>query len=157
MNVVSRAGLAALASLFAAGCAPQQRSANTSRAPAIVRGAFIDDYGQRYSIGDTLWQHGSAARYHVVQWDTAGKFAIAQNDLANPGDGNKWTRIDWIELPQHAPYTWGYCYTAYHAASAAEALAAPPVGRETPRTGCNGFPFTRMRCSLISHGSRRYR
>ncbi|MBA2291865.1 MAG: hypothetical protein H0W15_05340 [Gemmatimonadales bacterium] len=145
MNLASRAVLAALASLVAAGCALKPRTAITSRAPAIVRGAFVDDYGQLYTIDDSMWQQGQAARYHVVRWDATGKFAIAQNDPANPTDGNRWTRIDWIELPQQAPYTWGYCYTAYQAASAAAALAAPPVGRETPRTGCNGFPFTRMR------------
>ncbi len=145
--IVARAALLAILLALAMACAPRQRGAVSNRAPAVVQGAFVDDYGQRYTISDTIWQHGSAARYHVVRWDAVGKFAIAQNDPTNPGDGNKWTRIDWIELPHQTPYSWGYCYTAYQASSVADAIAAPPVDRTTPRTGCNGFPFTRMRAA----------
>ncbi len=127
------------------GCASVQGGSGHDRVPAGLSGAFEDDYSQRYVINDTLWQQGGAARYHVVRWDAAGRFAIARNDSRNPGDGGMWTRIDWVQLPLQVPFTWGYCYTVYRAKSAAEASAAPPADGANPRTGCNGFPFTRMR------------
>lgn len=44
-----------------------------------------------------------------------------------------------------APYTWGYCYSAYNAPSAAVAETVSVANRAIPRTGCNGYPFSRMR------------
>ncbi|MEO5826928.1 MAG: hypothetical protein ABIR59_13640 [Gemmatimonadales bacterium] len=145
--IFARVAVRAMFLTLPTACAPRQSGTVSSRAPAVVQGTFVDDYGQRYSINDTIWQHGSASRYHVMRWDTAGMFAIAQNDSANPGDGNKWTRIDWTDLAQQSPYTWGYCYTAYEAESPSEARDAIAPDRANPRTGCNGFPFTRMRAA----------
>ena len=113
--------------------------------PAALIGSFTDDYGSTYQVSATEWRHGPSARYHIVRWNVAGQYLIAQNDPANPGDGGLWTRIDWLPLPGMSPYTWGYCYSAYKAPSAAIAETVSVAKRSVPRTGCNGFPFSRMR------------
>ena len=113
--------------------------------PSFLLGRFVDDYGSRYEISQTEWAQLPRARYHIVRWDVAGQFAIARNDPRNPGDGGLWTRIDWLELPGMPPYTWGYCYSTYNAPSAEAAEVVRVANRATPRTGCNGFPFSRMR------------
>lgn len=121
----------------------------TSVPPALVVGRFDDDYGSRHVITATEWQHGRAAKYHIVEWNTAKHFLVAENDAANPSDPSKWTRIDWVELPPSAGtgpnYTWAFCMTAFDAPTRAAATAADIARPETPRTGCNGFPFSRMR------------
>ena len=81
----------------------------------------------------------------MVRWDAAGQYLIARNDSTNSHAPGKWTRIDWVELPGMAPYTWAFCLTAYDAPTQAAAEATPPAVRETPRTGCGGYPFSRMR------------
>lgn len=111
----------------------------------MLLGNFQDDYGNRFTITPTDWLHRPRSRYHIVKWDVAKQYAIAQNDSSNPGQPRRWTRLDWMELPGMPPYEWGFCLTAYDAASAADAEATPAARRETPKTGCNGFPFSRMR------------
>ena len=116
----------------------------TSQAPELLRGAFRDDYGIRYNITDTVFSQGARLRYRVVSWHPAEQYLIAQNDRGNPADGGLYTRIDWLLLNDMAPWTWAYCLTAYRAPTADSARATPPAKRDTPRTGCNGFPFSRM-------------
>jgi hypothetical protein len=108
-------------------------------------GSFVDDYGSRYTISRLEWAHLPGTRYRIVRWDVPGQFALAQNDLANPADGGLWTRIDWLPLSGMPPYEWAYCYSAYNAAGLAVAESVSVARRATPRTGCNGFPFSRMR------------
>ena len=114
-------------------------------AQTMLLGKFTDDYGSTHIVSDTLWSHGSQLHYRIVKWNEEGQYLIAQNDAANPSDGTLWTRIDWMPLPEMAPYEWGFCLSAYKAATAAEAEATLVANRATPRTGCNGFPFTRMK------------
>jgi hypothetical protein len=57
----------------------------------------------------------------------------------------RWTRIDWAPLSGMAPYTWAFCLSAYDAATADLAEAARTARRDNLRTGCNGFPFSRMK------------
>jgi hypothetical protein len=117
----------------------------TAGAPTDLIGNFQDDYGIQYSITPTLWHQGMSTAYHIVHWDSAGQSVVAKNDDANPSDGGKWTRIDWIQLDDMPPYSWAYCLTVYAAKSREEAEMAEPAQRATPRAGCNGFPFSRMR------------
>ena len=86
---------------------------------------------------------GRAAGSASSRWD--GQTLIAQNDSANAYAPGLWTRIDWVRLDGMAPYTWAFCLTAYDAPTRAAAEATPPADRATPRTGCNGYPFSRMR------------
>jgi hypothetical protein len=136
----------------AAGCAPAS-SPSSSPAPATVEGsppawmlgAFEDDYGSRHAISAERWTQEAYASYHVVRWDAEGRSLIARNDAANPSDGGRWTRIDWVRLEGMEPYGWAYCIVTWNAATAAEAEAVPAADRAAPRTGCGGHPFTRMK------------
>lgn len=115
------------------------------RVPASLLGEFIDDYDNRYSITPTEWTQWPHGRFHIVRWDTTRHYLIAQNDSANSSAGGKWTRIDWVTLDRMAPFEWAFCLSAYDATTAAAAEAVTIARPETPRTGCNGFPFSRMR------------
>ncbi len=133
--------LLAVASCALAGCAPRTA---LSPAPDLL-GAFVDDYGNTFTVTPETWAQEPASRSRIVRRD--GQTIIAQNDAANaaayaPG---KWTRIDWVRLDGMAPYTWAFCLTAYDAPAQAAAEATPPADRAAPRTGCNGYPFSRMR------------
>ena len=128
------------------GCASSpSRPPLTRHAPAELIGEFEDDYGNAFSISDTLFFQLPRARYHIVEWNSAEQYVIARNGEGNPGDGGLWTRIDWMAFSGMEPFTWGFCLTAYRAPSSEAARATPAAVRATPRTGCNGFPFSRMR------------
>lgn len=105
----------------------------------------MDDYGGAHAITPELWVQSPRNSYHVMRWDPAGQYLIAVNDSANASAPGRWTRIDWMELRDMAPYTWAFCLSAYDAATEAEAEATTVAERATPRTGCNGYPFSRMR------------
>jgi hypothetical protein len=113
-------------------------------ADSATLGEFQDDYGGRHTISTTLWVHRPRARYHIRRWNVAQQYLIAQNDSSNASDPGRWTRIDWMTLSSMPPYTWAFCLSAYAAATAAAAESTQIARRDTPRTGCNGFPFTRM-------------
>ncbi|MCZ6706250.1 MAG: hypothetical protein O6942_10155 [Bacteroidetes bacterium] len=108
-------------------------------------GEFVDDYDIHYSISEEEWRQHPESRYRVLQWQADAQYMIAQNGTGNPSDPKLWTRIDWIELSEMAPYEWAFCISAYAAATAVEAEATAIAQRENPRTGCNGHPFSRMR------------
>ena len=110
-----------------------------------------DDYGTRHPIGDTLWQHGSRNRYHIVRWDAVEQYLIAQNDSSNSAEKGRWSRIDWMPLTGMPPYAWGWCLTAYDAPTRAAVEATPPANRATPKMGCGGYPFTRMTGLSAAH------
>jgi hypothetical protein len=121
------------------------QSTPVTRAPRELIGEFRDDYGNSFRISDTLFEQLPRAKYRVVEWNVAERFLIAQNDAANPSDAGLWTRIDWMSFTGMAPYTWGFCLTAYKAPTAEAARSTAAAKRDTPRTGCNGFPFSRMK------------
>jgi hypothetical protein len=130
----------------AMGCVGGPRyGANVSGPPDFLTGEFVDDYGIRYSIAPEKWVHLPNAGYHIVEWQIDEQFLIARNAASNPSDGNLWTRIDWVELTNGGEYEWAFCYATYNAASAQAAREAPPSQRDTPRVGCGGYPFSRMR------------
>ncbi|MEM1125436.1 MAG: hypothetical protein AAGI71_02205 [Bacteroidota bacterium] len=119
--------------------------------PPLLLGTFEDDYGIAYSISAARWHQHPNATYRIVQWDLEGRYLIAQNDEANPSDGGLWTRIDWITLSDMPPYEWAFCLSAYNAPTAEEAERTVLANRDTPRTGCNGYPFSRMRRRSLGH------
>ncbi|MGI9628748.1 MAG: hypothetical protein ACR2QM_18075 [Longimicrobiales bacterium] len=140
-----RTVLAVAVALALGACSGREDLSALSEPPAFLVGEFIDDYGSRYSIRPDVWTHHPHASYNVVAWYIDDQFAVARNDPENPGDGNLWTRIDWVQLDGSDEYRWAYCYSTYDAATQAEAVAAVPAVRATPRTGCGGFPFSRMK------------
>lgn len=136
--------LALLAATFFGGCATTNLSP-TSGAPEFIIGQFEDDYGIRYAIDKRDWVQLPHATYHVVEWNPSAQFLIARNDSDNPTEPNLFTRIDWIELAASSEFPWAYCYSVYAAQSASDAKQQATIDRNTPLTGCNGYPFSRMK------------
>jgi hypothetical protein len=133
--------------LLLAACSAQPSAAapRAGQPPRQLLGRFQDDYGNHFRISDTEWVQPPHGRFHIVLGRPEEKYLVAQNDSANSYGPGKWTRIDWMAFEGMAPYTWGFCLTGYEAATAQAAAATAPPVRETPRTGCNGYPFSRMR------------
>jgi len=126
-----------------------QTRASRSDVPPGLLGAFVDDYGIRYMVSEQLWGQGTTAHFEIVEWNVSDQFLLARNAEANPTEAGLWTRVDWVWLvtEPEAPveYAWAFCYAVYDAESESAARAADPSGRDTPMTGCNGFPFSRMK------------
>ena len=118
--------------------------------PGMLVGTFADDYGSMYQISRTEWRQDIKTLYRIIEWHADSQFVIAQNAPTNSSDANKWTRIDWMALPGIAPYTWGYCLSAYDAPTRLAALDTHLAQRASPHTGCNGFPFSRMKPTATS-------
>jgi hypothetical protein len=113
--------------------------------PSFIVGEFIDDYGIRYSVRADEWVQHPDTRYRIRAWHASEQLLIAQNDSANPVDGGLWSRIDWVRLDESAGYEWAFCYAAYNAASREAAIATRATDRASPRIGCGGYPFSRMK------------
>jgi hypothetical protein len=125
------------------GCAS---SLGRSRGPApTLVGEFMDDYNTTHALSPTEWRHGSRSTYHIVKWNSKERYFIARNDSSNPADAGLWSRVDWLELDSMAPWSWALCMSAFKAPTAESAESTRLATRSSPRTGCNGFPFTRMR------------
>lgn len=118
--------------------------ANPSGAPSALLGEFRDDYGNSYEISPSLWVQLPHGRFHITEWYPEQRYLIAVNDSANSHAPGKWTRIDWAELRDMPPYEWAYCLSEYQAASREEAERSAVAVRDSLRTGCNGYPFSRM-------------
>lgn len=144
-ELVGVLGLATAVTSGAIGCHTSTRQPDTaSRAPRELLGTYEDDYGSTHRISPTQWDQDASARYDIREWHADSLYVIAQNAVSNPTDGGLWTRIDWLRL-DGAPYEWAYCLSAYQAPSAAAARATSVAHRGTPKTGCNGYPFTRLK------------
>ena len=132
--------------VLCAGCTPRATVPHERATPLpLLLGAFEDDYGIEYSISEQLWYQHPNAKYRIARWQTNAQYLIAQNDGANPSDAGLWTRIDWIALTDMLPYEWAFCMSAYAASTAEEAERTGLAQGDKPRTGCNGYPFSRMR------------
>ncbi len=140
--------MVALAALVLVGCAPRL-GAPDGTPPAYVLGTFEDDYGSSYEVTEETWEHVGYARYHVVRWRPEADYLVARNHTTNPADGGLWTRIDWVRLDGMAPYEWAFCLSAFDAPTAAAAESTRVARPGTPRTGCNGHPFSRMRKTAL--------
>lgn len=144
--------VAMLALACLAGCALH---ADTTRdaPPAMLLGDFVDDYGIGHRIDAGEWLQRPDTRYRVIAWHPDAQYLIARNDAGNRSDAGKWTRIDWLALPGMPPYEWAFCLSAWDAATQADAERADIARRDTPKTGCNGYPFSRMRRVVTEKGS----
>lgn len=137
-----------VASLALCGCAADGDALDArhdATPPALVIGDFVDDYGIVYRISEQTWHQLPNTRYRVVRWHPEAQYLVAQNDASNASDAGLWTRIDWIALPGMPPYEWAFCLSAYDAPTQADAEHTTIARRDEPKTGCNGFPFSRMR------------
>ncbi len=108
-------------------------------------GSFTDDYGHRLTITPTRWTQHPAMHFDVVEWRSQARYLLARVVPDSAGAAQQWARIDWVEMPpSQAPYTWAFCLSAYDAPTRAAAESTRVARPETPRTGCNGHPFSRM-------------
>ena len=113
--------------------------------PSLLRGVFEDDYGIRYTINDTFWIQHPGAKYRIIDCDTTQQYLLVQNDKANKTDGGLFTRIDYMSFTGMEPFRWGFCLTIYNANTLEKAKATITADRKNPKTGCSGFPFSRMK------------
>lgn len=114
--------------------------------PVALPADFTDDYGIRYSISDSVWVQHPSSRYHILRWNLEDQYIIARNDTGNPAEKGLYTRIDYMRFTNMQPYLWGFCLTTYNAQTDSLAEFGPsPADRLHPRTGCNGYPFSRMK------------
>jgi hypothetical protein len=113
--------------------------------PAYVLGSFVDDYGGHHTISPSEWVQGRDDRYRIVRWNADAHYLIAENNSTGPASLGRWTRIDWVPLDGLPPYRWAFCFSAYEMKTAAAAESSMVAKTATPRDGCNGYPFTRMR------------
>jgi len=121
-------------------------SQNKQDLPVPLPGNFMDDYGIKYQISDTLFFMLSATKYHVLRWNTKEQYIIAHNGLDNPHDKGLYTRIDYMKFENMEPYKWGFCLTTWDAKTDSLAeFTALKVDRANPRKGCSGFPFSRLK------------
>ncbi|MGO4550723.1 hypothetical protein AB4059_06435 [Lysobacter sp. 2RAF19] len=128
------------------GCVSRGEALGTGNAPPqMLVGDFVDDYGITYRISAQDWHQRPGTHYRVVAWHPDARYLVAQNDAGNASDAGLWTRIDWVALPGMPPYAWGFCLSAYNAPTQADAERTTVARRDAPKTGCNGFPFSRMR------------
>lgn len=108
-------------------------------------GNFMDDYGIRYTVTDSLWTQHPSSKYHILKWNVKEQYIIARNDDKNPGDKGLYTRIDYMPFANMEPFLWGFCLSAFNAKTDSLAEATGPADRDNPKKGCNGFPFSRMK------------
>ncbi len=113
--------------------------------PSFLLGDFIDDYGIRYNITDSVWTQRPSTRYHILKWNTKEKYLIARNDLKNKSEPGVFTRIDYTTFENMEPYKWGFCLSVYNAPTDSLAEFTYKADKQNPRKGCNGFPFSRMK------------
>ena len=113
--------------------------------PPMLHGNFVDDYGIRYTIDDSIWIQYPNTKYHIINWDTSAQYLLVQNDINNPGEGGLYTRVDYMTFSNMAPFYWGFCLTVYNAKTLEEAKAKAIADRQHPKQGCNGYPFSRMK------------
>ena len=136
-----------------AGCAlhaDANRAASPGAPPVMMVGDFVDDYGIGHRITDDEWLQRPDTRYRVVAWHADAQYLIARNDAGNRSDAGRWTRIDWIALPGMPPWDWAFCLSAWDAPTQADAERRGIARRDTPKTGCNGYPFSRMRRAVAT-------
>jgi hypothetical protein len=117
----------------------------TDTIPSLLTGNFLDDYGIRYRINDSLWIQQPNTRYHIIKWNSKEQYLLARNDLKNHSDPGLYTRIDYIAFDNMKPYTWGFCLTVYNAKTDSLAELTAHADRANPKKGCGGFPFSRMK------------
>jgi hypothetical protein len=124
---------------------PHQTPSEQWPPAAFMLGKFDDDYGSTHVVTREVWMHGKSARYEIVRWNAKEQYLIAHNAATNPSEAGLWSRFDWMPLENMPPFTWAFCMSAYKAESFEEAEKTTIAKRDAPKTGCNGFPFTRMK------------
>ena len=122
-----------------------QSTKNLSASSSEYLGQFEDDYGIEYRISATQFIQEPKIVYKILEWNTKEQYIITQNAATNPSEPSLFTRIDYVALNDMEPFSWGFCYTTYNAASASMAKATAASDKTNPKKGCGGYPFSRMK------------
>ncbi|MEO1021580.1 MAG: hypothetical protein AAFW89_03480 [Bacteroidota bacterium] len=131
------------------GCSGKNEAPGTEKnPPSFILGNHQDDYAITYTIDEQVWLQHPEAKYNILEWVPEEQYLIAQNDSSNASYAGLFTRIDWIELSGMPPYEWAFCLSSYDATSVKEAASVTIANRDEPKSGCNGFPFSRMQPAL---------
>ena len=140
--------LAALALLILLNisCATTPKSNNNSL-PAFLIGEFEDDDGVQYQIDQQAFRLLPDDKFHIISVNKADGFLILQNDSLNTYAPSLFTRIDYQKLEDMKPYEWAFCFSSFKEASIKDATNRVNTQKTDLMTGCNGFPFSRMKKS----------
>jgi hypothetical protein len=136
-----------LISLFISATLCVSCTSTTQKVPDYLVGSFQDDYNIEYELTEKLFFQKPGTRFHILKWNIDDQYFIARNDSLNSYDPNLYSRIDWVKFEEMQPFEWGFCLTAYNAATPDSAEIAAVPDRNNPKTGCNGYPFSRMKPS----------
>jgi len=120
-------------------------SSSENEIPDYLIGEFQDDYNIEYQLSKNSFTLKPNNVFHIVEWNIDDRYFIAQNDSLNSYDANLYSRIDWMKLDDMKPFKWAFCLSAYKAVSADSARSVQIADRSNPKTGCNGYPFSRMK------------
>lgn len=126
-------------------CSSDRQEKSKPRPPSFLIGNFEDDYGVKYSISDSMLTMENHTILHILEWNLEEQYFVGQNDSLNPYDPLLFTKIDWMTFENMLPFEWGFCMSAYNAPSLDSAKVTSSADRENPKTGCDGYPFSRMK------------
>lgn len=115
--------------------------------PAFLIGEFEDDYGIRYQIDKQAFHLLPNDKFHIRRVNQAEGFLVLQNDSLNTFAPSLFTRIDYQKLNNMNPYEWAFCFSSFKEASIEDAIEKVNTQKADLMTGCNGFPFSRMKKS----------
>lgn len=136
----------ALLILLNISCATTPTSNNNSL-PAFLIGEFEDDYGVHYQIDQQVFRLLPDDKFHIISVNKADGFLILQNDSLNTYAPSLFTRIDYQKLKNMEPYEWAFCFSSFEEVSVKDATSKVNTQTTDLMTGCNGFPFSRMKKS----------
>lgn len=137
------AGLASCV-LLNFSCATLPKNNNDSL-PIFMIGEFEDDYGVQYQVDNQIFRMLPNDKYHILSVNEAEGFLILQNDSLNKFAPSLFTRIDYQKLNNMNPYEWAFCFSSYEEANVKDAINKVNTQKTDLMTGCNGFPFSRMK------------
>lgn len=115
--------------------------------PAFLIGEFEDDYGVHYQIDQQVFRLLPNDKFHIISVNKADGFLILQNDSLNTYAPSLFTRIDYQKLKNMEPYEWAFCFSSFEEVSVKDATSKVNTQTTDLMTGCNGFPFSRMKKS----------
>ena len=131
-------------------CTPESNNNNDSM-PALLIGEFEDDYGIQYQIDKDVFRLLPDDQFHIISVNQAEQYLILQNDSLNTYAPSLFTRIDYQKLDNMEPYEWAFCFSSFEEKSKDDAVNALNAQKSDLMSGCNGFPFSRMKPSNKSN------
>jgi len=120
---------------------------NEDSLPTFLMGEFEDDYGIHYTIDNQVLHLLPDDTFHIKRVNRSEGYLILQNDSLNTFAPSLFTRIDYQKLNNMDPYEWAFCFSSFEEASIEDAINKVNTQKNDLMTGCNGFPFSRMKKS----------